>query len=231
MLHAYMEGERRSDDQGEEEVEEKAQSPYAIGMAKAMKMYKDKPPLSKKTIKKGHDIAKSIMGESTMTDNNKKTLNEGIRIQTDSLEDSIALMTILKNAGLDPQQMNIQQSPSMNAPAPEMPAPDMDANLPAEVPGEEPEAEAFDNQPDEKFLDKDDYELKRNKVSNKDMGPASATHGDNPLEAIEKIAKSLNDEYQLFKEAKKSKPDFLDVDKDGDKKEPMKKALKDKEKK
>jgi RNA polymerase-binding transcription factor DksA len=29
-------------------------------------------------------------------------------------------------------------------------------------------------------------------------------------------------------EAKKSKPDFLDVDKDGDKKEPMKKALKDK---
>lgn len=31
-------------------------------------------------------------------------------------------------------------------------------------------------------------------------------------------------------EAKKSKPDFLDVDKDGDKKEPMKKALKDKKK-
>jgi len=219
MLHAYMEGERRSDDQGEE-VEEKAQSPYAIGMAKAMKMYKDKPPLSKKTIKKGHDIAKSIMGESTMTDNNKKTLNEGIRIQTDSLEDSIALMTILKNAGLDPQQMNIQQSPSMNAPAPEMPAPDMDANLPAEVPGEEPEAEAFDNQPDEKYLDKDDYELKRNKVSNKDMGPASATHGDNPL----------GEEEEEVEEAKNSKPDYLDFDKDGDKKEPMKKALKDKEK-
>jgi len=32
-------------------------------------------------------------------------------------------------------------------------------------------------------------------------------------------------------EAKKSKPDFLDVDKDGDKKEPMKKAVKDKEEK
>lgn len=32
------------------------------------------------------------------------------------------------------------------------------------------------------------------------------------------------------KEAKKAKPDFLDVDKDGDKKEPMKKALKDKKK-
>lgn len=31
-------------------------------------------------------------------------------------------------------------------------------------------------------------------------------------------------------ERKKSKPDFLDVDKDDDRKEPMKKALKDKEK-
>lgn len=36
--------------------------------------------------------------------------------------------------------------------------------------------------------------------------------------------KSLNE----AKNAKKSKPDYLDVDKDGDKKEPMKKALKDK---
>lgn len=35
---------------------------------------------------------------------------------------------------------------------------------------------------------------------------------------------------QSVTEKKKSKPDFLDVDKDGDKKESMKKALKDKEK-
>ena len=33
---------------------------------------------------------------------------------------------------------------------------------------------------------------------------------------------------ESVKEAKKAKPDFLDMDKDGDKKEPMKKALKDK---
>ena len=225
---------------------------------------------------KGLPKKKESIGEATMTDNNKK-LMEGIRIQTDSLEDQIALMTIMKNAGLDPQQMNIQQQPSQD-----MPAPDMTPDVPAEIPGEEPkdmpmdepESEAFDNQPNEKFLDKDDYELKRNKVSNKDMGPASATHGDNPLEAIERIAEQLNREYELFKEgrvkdmmldmeadaadmskeefikahgeryayvwdrvhdemmeAKKSKPDYLDFDKDGDTKEPMKKALKDKEKK
>ena len=37
--------------------------------------------------------------------------------------------------------------------------------------------------------------------------------------------------FDEVQEAKKSKPDFLDVDKDGDKKEPMKKAVKDKEEK
>jgi len=52
------------------------------------------------------------------------------------------------------------------------------------------------------------------------MGPASATHGDNPL----------GEEEEEVEEAKNSKPDYLDFDKDGDKKEPMKKALKDKEK-
>ena len=35
----------------------------------------------------------------------------------------------------------------------------------------------------------------------------------------------------IHSEGKKAKPDFLDMDKDGDKKEPMKKAIKDKEKK
>jgi hypothetical protein len=45
---------------------------------------------------------------------------------------------------------------------------------------------------------------------------------------------ALKDSYLSqtpVKEAKKAKPDFLDVDKDGNKKEPMKKALKDKAKK
>jgi hypothetical protein len=37
----------------------KARSPYAIGMAQAMKSTGDKPPLEKSTIKKAHDIAKS----------------------------------------------------------------------------------------------------------------------------------------------------------------------------
>jgi hypothetical protein len=67
--------------------------------------------------------------------------------------------------------------------------------------------------------------------------------GDNPLAVKEdtitelNLADSLRAQYEGFKEAyhKKAKmdeapkPDFLDMDKDGDKKEPMKKAVKDKE--
>src|SRR6056300_243423 len=38
----------------------KAKSPYAVGMAQAMKSTGDKPPLEKSTIQKAHDIAKSV---------------------------------------------------------------------------------------------------------------------------------------------------------------------------
>ena len=168
------------------------------------------------------DDTQSI-GESTMNDNKKQKLSEGISIQTDTLEDQIALMAILKNAGLDPQQMNIQNKPSMDAPAMDAPAMDMTPDAP-EMDAPEPEAEAYDNEPNEKFLDKDDYELKRNVVPNKDMGPSAASRGDNPLPESEEVETEVD-------EAKHGKPDYLDFDKDGDKKEPMKKALKDKEKK
>ena len=47
-------------DLNEKDVEEKVQSPYAVGMAQAMKSTGDKPPLEKSTIKKAHDIAKAV---------------------------------------------------------------------------------------------------------------------------------------------------------------------------
>jgi len=68
--------------------------------------------------------------------------------------------------------------------------------------------------------------------------------GDNPLAvkedtiSEEDVANSLRAQYEGFKKnyqeatkvaEAKAKPDFLDMDKDGNKKEPMKKAIKDKE--
>ena len=63
--------------------------------------------------------------------------------------------------------------------------------------------------------------------------------GDNPMnmreaQELAAIEQRLNEELAEFKvvaEAKGKKPDFLDMDKDGDRKEPMKKALADKAKK
>ena len=62
-----------------------------------------------------------------------------------------------------------------------------------------------------------------------------AAQGTKSEEDDEEMAESRTYEQRLqallegaIKEAKKAKPDFLDADKDGNKKEPMKKALKDK---
>jgi len=70
----------------------------------------------------------------------------------------------------------------------------------------------------------------------KTMHQHSYRQGDNPMamreaQELAEIEQRLNEELAQFKiiaEKKGKKPDFLDMDKDGDKKEPMKKALKDK---
>lgn len=95
--------------------------------------------------------------------------------------------------------------------------------------GQEKEQEAFANEPEELLGDinlavADGDDLHRSKQQFR-----KAQDGDNPM-AAEGIRAQLDKLYQQIKEGKKSKPDFLDVDKDGNKKEPMKKALKDKKK-
>jgi len=84
--------------------------------------------------------------------------------------------------------------------------------------------EGYDNEPDAEYQD--------HKYMTKDLSGglnrekkayAAAQDGDNAM-AVEAIKAQL----MAALSEKKSKPDFLDVDKDGDKKEPMKKALKDK---
>ena len=46
----------------------KPQSPYAVGMAQAMRTTGDKPPLRKSTIRKAHDIAKAVMKDDINED-------------------------------------------------------------------------------------------------------------------------------------------------------------------
>ena len=64
-------------DKEKKEVKEMAKDDaYAIGMAQAKKSMNDEPPLEKKTITKGHEIAKKIM---------KKEVKEEIRLRVESM--------------------------------------------------------------------------------------------------------------------------------------------------
>ena len=105
----------------------------------------------------------------------------------------------------------------------------------------ENEATTWDNEPNEKVSDVDTLVNVHSGGLNKQKQQVRKEYpGDNPLAAEDKIseqdlANSLRNQYEgwkkSYKEATKvaeAKPDFLDMDKDGDKKEPMKKAIADK---
>jgi hypothetical protein len=110
------------------------------------------------------------------------------------------------------------------------------------APAEEKAEETFDNEPEEKVSDIDTLvNVHSGGLNRKKQAFAKAQDGDNAMAVEDTItaddlANSLRAQYEGFKEAyqkeakiAEAKPDFLDMDKDGDKKEPMKKAIKDKE--
>ena len=136
-----------------------------------------------------------------------------ISLNASGKENVDELMSLLKSAGLD--------SSSMSMP---MPAPAKTMPMALAMDTAEKEEEEFSNAPDEKYSD--------TKYMTKDLSGGingqkkmykPAAGGDNPM-AVESIKERL---WAALKE-KKAKPDFLDMDKDGNKKEPMKKAVSDK---
>ena len=183
----------------------------------------------------------------------KDTVKEDIKISADSPQEASMMMQILKLAGVQQvDQAMISQEPehgsdmdpgAMNK---QMDVPGDDAMGSMQMakmrdmmtaPDEEKAAETFANEPEEKVQDVDSLVnkhsggLNRQKKTHPIVSP-----GDNPMAAEDKIteedlANSLRTQYESFKTAyqEAAKPDFLDMDKDGDKKEPMKKAIKDKE--
>jgi len=142
---------------------------------------------------------------------------------TEHVED---LINMMKNAGM-------QAAEPVSA---KMLSPRMDMERLSAMMGEpedEPEMEEVDdeievegdyaNEPDAQYGDMSDAIPDGDDLHKKKKAYAATQDGDNPM-AVEAIKATLMAALQ----EKKAKPDFLDVDKDGDKKEPMKKALKDK---
>lgn len=80
-------------------------------------------------------------------------------------------------------------------------------------------------EPEEEYGDVSSVTATGNDLASKGKEAPKVNGGGNPMESIRQ---QLDARYKEIKEAK-AKPDYIDADKDGDKKEPMKKAFKDKE--
>lgn len=94
----------------------------------------------------------------------------------------------------------------------------------ADVNDGEKKAEDYANSPDEKYGDVNTVIPTGNDLASKGKEAPKVNGGGNPMESIRKM---LDARYKEIKEAK-AKPDYIDADGDGNEKEPMKKAFKDK---
>jgi len=184
-------------------VAEKAKNPYAIGMAAAMKSTGDTPPLKKSTITKAHDIAKGVeKNEDEMDETMTKKHFQHVADTLKQIEDPKKRAEYAKHHSAIFQHSN----PRFDH-AKFMKAAGVDEMEEGQVKGwlMDMESDAVD-MTREAFIKK---------------------HGQSQAHVWDKVHKEEK-ENEAVQEAGKAKPDFLDFDKDGNTKEPMKKAIQDK---
>jgi len=163
------------------------------------------------------------MQQSAMPQEQGNPVTMSVSLSASGKEHVDDLMALMKAAGLD------NAGPVHSEPSQDMDMAQMRAMMSM---NDEPEMEAdveeeWDNAPDEEYKD-DDYMIKdlSGGLNRQKKSFAAAQDGDNAM-AVETI------KAQLLRalEEKKAKPDYIDIDGDGDTEEPMKKAAKDKKKK
>ena len=186
------------------------------------------------------DTMMNLEGKEEMK---KEAVTEAIQISADTPEEAGMMMQILKLAGVKPVDAKMIGAQDDE---PEHDHDDATGSMDmarmrdiVKKPEDEKQEETFANEPEEKVSDIDT-------LVNVHSGGANAQKvqykkeypGDNPMAVAKEdqvteqdLANSLREQYDNFKKAyqEAAKPDFLDMDKDGNKKEPMKKAIKDKE--
>ena len=173
----------------------------------------------------------------------KETVKEAIQISTDSPEEASMMMQILKLAGVQPVTPGMMGA---DEPKHDMDQDDAMGSMDmakmrdmVTAPDQEKQDETFANEPEEKVQDVDSLVNKHSGGMNrqKQQFPKSQD-GDNAMAVAqedriteEELANSLRTQYESFKQAyqEAAKPDYIDLDKDGNKTEPMKRAAKDKE--
>jgi hypothetical protein len=160
----------------------------------------------------------------------KDKMNESVVIATDTPAEASMMMQLLQLAGVKPVDQSMLNQPEVKA------------------------DEDYTNTPNEKIQSVDDLVnsnsggINRQKIQANPNNPADNSLAMGKLGKMsaptvnigegeiteEHLSNSLRAQYESFKQTyqeAKAKPDYLDFDKDGNKEEPMKKALKDKEKK
>ena len=174
----------------------------------------------------------------------KETVKEDIQISADTPQEASMMMQILKLAGVQPVDAKMIGADEPQA-EPEMDTDDaagsMDMARMRDIvknPEDEKQEETFANEPEEKVQDVDSLVNKHSGGANRQKTTyPKVSSGDNPMAYAEdkiteeELANSLRTQYESFKQAyqEAAKPDYIDLDKDGNKTEPMKKAAKDKE--
>jgi hypothetical protein len=191
---------------------------------------------------------------NTMETKDKKEVKEEIQITTDSPEEAGMMMQILKLAGVKPMGADMPDMKPDMEPKHDMDHGDDDAMMSMDMgrmrdmvmkPDMEKQEETFANSPGDRpkaeptvqdvdsLVNVHSGGLNRQKTQYRKEYP-----GDNPMAVAQEdkiteaeLSNSLRTQYESFKKAytEAAKPDYIDLDKDGNKTEPMKKAAKDKE--
>jgi hypothetical protein len=199
-------------------TDEKAQSPYAIGMAQAMKSTGDQPPLKKSTITKAHDIAKSVeKNESEDSDFTDKQIKMAYGVLNDpkyrqgNYDGAIEVINKIAPGLADhPGVKNALKRANEGN--------EIDENM---------SRQHFQYVAD--TLKDIQDPIKRAEYA---QHHSAIFQHFNPRFDNAKFMAAAGVEMKEPAEAvAEAKPDFLDMDKDGDTKEPMKKAIQDKKKK
>ena len=191
------------------------------------------------------DTMMNLEGKKEMK---KEAVNEAIQISADTPEEAGMMMQILKLAGVKPVDAKMIGAQDDE---PEHDHDDATGSMDmarmrdiVKKPEDEKQEETFSNAPDGYKGEPETHDI--DTLVNVHSGGANAQKvqykkeypGDNPMAVAKEdqiteqdLANSLREQYDNFKKAyqEAAKPDFLDMDKDGNKKEPMKKAIKDKE--
>jgi len=202
---------------------------------------------------------KAYQDKKAGKEDKKETVKEAVQISVDSPQEAGMMMQLLKLAGVQPvdqamisQEPEAGENPAHGEPGHScghdgddaMGSQDMGRmrdmmSAPAEEKAEETFANSMGDEKEEpKYQDTDTLVNTMSGGLNSQKQQVRKEYpGDNPLAVKEdtitelNLADSLRAQYEGFKAQyqEAAKPDFLDMDKDGDKKEPMKKAIKDKE--